>query len=203
MNAKLDCTEKKGRYLKTHFTKYPNKQPQTIFLDQENLGIRFYMTPDAKDIGQTMLYSNFAIAGDFEISATFEWVKVDPPATGYGASCGIAIETEGAAGSVQFTRVNMVGKGEGFTVTHGIATKDKPGIDYKLLRFEADNAKKGRLVLKRVRSVLTLLAGDGTTEELAEIDKIKPGDATIKKLAASTPTRGARRRCWTSSSATC
>jgi hypothetical protein len=189
MKAVLDCSEQKGKLLDLHFTRYPQK-PQTIFRQDDLPGVRFWLPPEAKDIGQTMLYSKFVVAGNFEISMTYDGYSVEPPKSGYGVSVGIAVDTENADGKpgirVSLARGSFVGRGDGYAVTVGTlkTKKGERGIDYKETNFETDRSKKGKIALKRVRDKLICLTGDPAApiDDLNEIAKIKFTDSTVKKV---------------------
>jgi hypothetical protein len=185
----LDCSADKGKLLDSKFARYPQK-PQTIFRQDDLPGARFWLVPDAKDAGQTTLYSKFVIAGDFEISMTYDGFEVEQPKTGYGVSFGIAVETENKDGTpgirVQLARGSYRGRGDGYAVTVG-TLKTKPGergIDYKETQFEKDGSKAGKIALKRVRDKLLCLAGDPDKplDDLFKIGEVKFTDATIKKV---------------------
>jgi hypothetical protein len=185
----LDCSQKDGKFLESHFTRYPQK-PKTVFRHANLSGVSFFLTPDNVGVGQTTLYSNFVVAGDFEISMTYEGFNVPAPETGYGISCGLAVDTENKDGTpgmrVHFTRSSLVRKkdADGYAVVVGRLKKQERGIDYKLEKFEPNPAPKGKIALKRVRDTLSCLQGDPDTPiaELSEIAKLKFTDSTIKKV---------------------
>ena len=189
MKSVLDCSENKGKLLDSHFARYPQK-PQTIFRHEGQSGAHFWLVPDAKDSGQTTLYSKFVVAGDFEISMIYDGFNVEKPKEGYGVSIGLAVETENKDGTpglrVQLARGSYQGRGDGYAVTVGTLKtgKGERGIDYQETNFEKDGSKSGKIVLKRVRDKLFCLAGDPEKplEELYEIGKVKFTDATIKKV---------------------
>jgi hypothetical protein len=184
----LDCTENKGKLLDSEFARYPQK-PQTIFRQEDLPGARFWLVPDAKDAGQTTLYSKFVVAGDFEISMTYDGFEVEQPKTGYGVSVGLAVETENKDGTpgirVQLARGSYRGRGDGYTVTVGtLKKKPERGIEFKETHKEPDRSKSGKIALKRVRDKLICLTGDADKpiDELYEIAKVPFTDATIKKV---------------------
>jgi hypothetical protein len=185
----LDCTADKGKLLDSEFARYPQK-PLTIFRQEGAPGARFWLVPDAKDSGQTTLYSKFVVAGDFEISMTYDGFEVEQPKTGYGVSFGIAVETENKDGTpgirVQMARGSYQDRGDGYAVTVGtLKTKiGERGIDYNEIKFEKDGSKSGKMALKRVRDKLLCMAGDAdkSLDDLFKIGEVKFTDATIKKL---------------------
>jgi hypothetical protein len=162
----------KVEWLKSHFRDYGQDTVKTVFFEPQ--GLRFWLETTTKDATQSGLYSYFTLAGDFEISADYEWRTVTEPKAGYGVSCGIAVDSEGK--TVALARAFVIGKGDVFRVS-----KKVPGKDWQNEEFPA-KAVKGKLVLRRVKAKVTCLAsdGDGELEELG--DKIPFTGASVRKL---------------------
>src|SRR5580700_3023856 len=97
----LDTTVSPKAY-DTHFARYGYSPGKAIV--REPRGFRFQLPAREKGVGQTGVYSYFALAGDFEVSATFELIDAMPPLSGYGVTCGIAVDTEGPDGGVVLSR---------------------------------------------------------------------------------------------------
>jgi hypothetical protein len=170
MKSELDCGANPA-LLRSHFGFYPSGAKAVKITDK---GLRFYLTTDTKKPVQTGLYSYFAIAGDFEISAWFDWTPVEVPKDGYGVSCGIAFDTD--TRTVALARGNFPGQGGGYRITTKEPKKDYENEDFKSL------AKRGRLVLRRVKKELIILSADGDGE-LNELKRINPFPTeTVRKV---------------------
>src|SRR5436309_1099322 len=115
LKAELDCAAN-PQLLDTHFARY-GYQPKKIIL-REPQGVRFRM-PALKRLPQTGLYSYVALAGNFEVSATYDWVAAPMPEGGYGVSCGIAVEVSPTGPSVALARAYVPGKSNGYVITKG------------------------------------------------------------------------------------
>jgi hypothetical protein len=97
----VDCAAN-PRLLDSHFARYGYLPGRSIVRD--NLGLRIWLPTATAGVGQTGLYSFFAMAGDFEFSATYQVLELPPPQGGYGASFGIVVDTQGRGGSVTLAR---------------------------------------------------------------------------------------------------
>src|SRR4051812_5034130 len=85
MKAELDAAAD-PHLLDTRFGRYG---PVTLkAITREGPALHFRLPATAKTAEQVGLYSYFAIAGDFEITATFEVLSLPPPKSGYGACFG-------------------------------------------------------------------------------------------------------------------
>ena len=101
--AEQKTLELTPRLLLSHFGLYPSST-KSIKIDAQAL--RFFLSSSAKKPEQIGLYSFFAMAGDFEVTAHYEWTPVAVPKDGYGVSCGIAIDTD--TKTVALARGNFV-----------------------------------------------------------------------------------------------
>ena len=90
-----------GRQFDQLFVRFGYRAGRTIGL--ERTGVRFQI-PAAKDSAAVGYYSAFALAGDFEVRADFEVVAIPRPTTGYGASFGLTVDSDGPAGAVSLVR---------------------------------------------------------------------------------------------------
>jgi hypothetical protein len=170
MKAKLDHTVK-PKFLEKYFKDY-GQGPEKM-LHVESPVALFWCDPAAKDAKQIGLYSYFTLTGDFEIAVNYEWKTTQEPKTGYGVSCGIAVEAEGK--KVSLARGFQIGTGNAYLVTEMV------GKDYKTEPTTTD-LKKGMLVLRRKKAVITCLAtgSDGSLEEIR--DKIPFTAASVRKV---------------------
>ena len=171
--AILDCSADE-RLLDTRFVRFGACPKGAIV--REGSGVRFRL-PASKDVGQSGLYSYVALAGDFDVTARFEWGGVPVPKLGYGARCGIAIDTSGPVGSLSLTRATVPGKGAAYVVT-------RPGVDRGTYVDQCfpTKAMKGRLGLRRVQSDIVCLAQDGDKGDLVELCRVPFSDATVRQV---------------------
>jgi len=162
-------------FLDSLFGRYGFAGRATIL--REPQGIRFQMPESDKALGQTGLYSLFALSGDFEFSARYEFIDIPTPTKGYGVSCGLALEAKAPSGMVQFSRVDTP-KGSWFRVGRDPTGAGKDFKDSKDYRTRPN--KKGQLVLRREKGELIYLAQDGSSEELEELNRIDFPNAVDK-----------------------
>jgi hypothetical protein len=186
MKMELDCTAN-ARLLDTHFGRYGSAAAKTIARDAK--GTVGFRLPAAKDLGQHGLYSYIVLAGDFEVSATYEWIDVTPPQIGYGAGCGIAVDTGGGGVMVSLARTHFADKdkGPGYGVTVGRSAGTE--VDYKTQYFYS-KATRGRLVLRREKGELICLTADGPKGELEERCRVDYPDGTVRQVRFFADTGG-------------
>lgn len=174
--AAIDCGAD-VRLFDSHFGRHGYQPTRNIARDEK--GIRIYLPALNQGVPQTGLYSFFSVAGDFEVSTAYEIVDMAPPASGYGKSCGIAVETPGPQDVVSVTRGCMVGKGNGYVVTRGHRA-DGP-MTYESTHYPTA-AKTGRLFLRRENADVICLAEDGPQGERRELMRLPFTPATISKV---------------------
>jgi hypothetical protein len=179
LQTELDCAAN-VRLFDTHFARFGYLPLNSI--NREEHGLRFKLPSAIKNIPQTGMYSYVALKGDFDISAEYEWIDVPPPKGGYGLSCGIAIDTLGAAGQVSLARAILPWKKN----EHWIAfTQGKPDESGKM-KYDTTPAAKtkaltGRLALRREKDELICLAADGAAE-LREVGRIPFTTETVRQV---------------------
>lgn len=174
MKQVLDCGAN-VKYLKSHFGRYP---PVAKAIEFEPQGVRFLLTTSTKEPKQTGLYSFFAVAGDFEISATYDWTPVVVPKDGYGVSCGIGIDTD--TRTIHLERGNFPSiTGSGYRITWTEMENGKKV--YKNDAPVATKAKRGQLVLRRENKDVICLTADGTGD-LVEQRRIPFTTETVRKV---------------------
>ncbi|MCI0684532.1 MAG: hypothetical protein L0Y71_20665 [Gemmataceae bacterium] len=181
MKVELDSA-KDTKLFSSRFTRYGYNPMKTIATDLKG-GVRFVLPSATKDVGQTGLYSFFAVAGDFEMALSFDWTNVTAPREGYGARCGIELEVEGSPTpmTLSFQRTHLADKrGEGYLVVRGVLNPEKK-LDYTDEHFEPSKAKKGKLALRRENDELVCLAANNLKEELRELCRIPFTKTTIRK----------------------
>jgi hypothetical protein len=176
MKAELDCATNVKRF-DTYFGRYGYWPTRTIL--REPIGVHFRLPPGVKNVGQTGLYSYFALAGDFEVEATFQVLTFTPPKEGYGVSVGIGVDTDGPGGSLALTRSHRPKEAEGYVISRGI--RGDGGMKYETTHTPS-KAKAGRLVIRREKSDLICLVADDPRETPHEIGKVPFTDATVRKV---------------------
>jgi hypothetical protein len=179
MAAELDCIVK-PQLLDRYFARYGHVPTKTIVREQRI--VRFRLPAVAKGVGQTGLYSYFALAGDFEVSAAFEVVAVPTPQKGYGASCGIGLDTDGPDGSVGLQWQNQKGRVPAFGVVRGIPLKERALLDWNEVHYHPTKAKTGKLVLRREKADLICLVSENLRDQPREIFRVPFTQATVRKL---------------------
>ena len=185
MKMEFDTTTEPRLFL-GRFARYGYNPMKTMLTDNKG-GLRFVLPSGTKGIGQTGLYSHFAMWGDFEIVVSYEWNNVTAPRDGYGVSCGIAIEREhippvGQIKSLSLARGHAPDKrGEGYFVTQEVITENKEKPDYPTEHFP-NRAKKGKLAMRREKDEVIFLVADSPKDELRELTRVAFTEATIRKV---------------------
>jgi hypothetical protein len=164
--------------LRARFGTYGYRARQTIFLDTS--GLRFRLPGGVPGVGQTGLYSYFALAGDCEVTITYELLNVPPPRTGYGSGIGLAFDIEGGAGRGTIQRVFRVGDGSGCVLQ--TAPVESGGGMKEVDRFVPATSRRGRIGLRRVKNQLIFLSADAPSDALQEIDRLPFTDRTIRAV---------------------
>jgi hypothetical protein len=168
MKAERDCTEK-PKLLETHFAPTDLRFKRALFYEPS--GVRFWLGKEEK--GQVGLYSYFTLIGDFEIVANYEWLCETDPKTGYGLSCGLAVEYKSPKDDkmVQIARGIQIGRGHGYYITEKLPPKGEQP-QYGSPDPRSTVAKKGRLALRREKDTVICLAAD-EDETLEEVGRVK------------------------------
>jgi hypothetical protein len=174
--AELDCAAD-TRLLDSHFARYGYRTTRSVVRD--NRGVRIWLPTATAGVGQTGLYSYFALAGDFEVSAAYELLDLPPPQAGYGASCGIAVDTQGAGGSVALARGQAPKQPPGYVVTRGLPGDGGPKYE---TAYHPSAARAGRLVLRREKAAVVCLAADGPAAELRELCRVPFVPDTVRQV---------------------
>jgi hypothetical protein len=178
LKSDLDCAAN-PQLLDNHFGRYGARG--TILRDAD--AIRFRLPSLEKPVEQTGLYSLFALAGDFEFSASYEWIDVPSPTVGYGVSCGIAVETlkKAPGGYVSVARAHLPRKGSYYTVTRGVPTESDMKYEPVPNSSSSTRARKGQLIVRREQAeIICLAADDGAEAE--ELCRIPFTEASIRKV---------------------
>jgi hypothetical protein len=172
----VDCAAD-ARLLSSLFGRYGPQPPWRIV--REDPAVRFYLPSVTQSAGQAGLYSYFSFAGDFEVSAGFEVLNIQPPKDGYGATCGICVEGQGTAGSVSLSRGETPGKKGGYVVSRGQPDGGQTKYD---TNYFPSSAKVGRLMLRRENDEVICLTADLPTGELQELCRVPFSPASIRQV---------------------
>jgi hypothetical protein len=173
MKMELKADGSNPRIWQTRFGAYGYQNKSII---PEPDGIRFYLPARVEGITQTGVYSFFAMAGDCEATLTYQFIKVQPPKTGYGCGMGLAFDLPDGRGRGDIQRVNRVGDKSGYLLhTEGIGLKETED------RFIPTTATWGRLGLRRTKNELIFLAADEGAE-LEEIERRPFTEETIRAV---------------------
>jgi hypothetical protein len=179
MKAELKVDGTNPQALRTRFSTYGYHPRQSAFVEGDAVRIR--LPEGVKGVGQTGVYSFFSLAGDCEVTLSYELINVPAPKGGYGTGVGLALDAGETVGRGSIQRVVREKEGNGYaldSVLMGSGGKAQQDED----RFVAVKAKKGRLGLRRVKKELIFLAADTPTGELQEIERLPFTDRTIQAV---------------------
>lgn len=182
--AEVDCSND-GRLLNTYFARYGYAPVRTIACEVTGVRLRL---PAAANVGQTGLYSYFALAGDFEVSAAYELITLTPPQNGYGATCGIAADTADQT-TVSLARGHVPGQGSVYVATVGRLVDNVVKYDST---YHATQAKTGLLMLRREQNEVVFLAADTPAGTPQELRRVEFPLGTVRPIRAYADPGGAR-----------
>lgn len=130
------------------------------------------------------LLTQFRARGDFEISASYEIVEIDPPASGYGSGVSLFVMCGSREGAT-VARFSFPKKGE--VIATDRMTPNGVKGDKHDVKTTTARSQSGKLQLVREgRTLKYLMAeGDGDLQEVRREDFVKSDLATIR-LAADT-----------------
>jgi hypothetical protein len=153
--------------------------PSSVVIRESN-GIRLHLPAEPKGAKPTGLYSYFALAGDFEVSASYEAINLPPPTAGYGVGFGLAVETKGPDGDVTVRRGVWDKEGAGLQVVRG--KPDAAGVMKYEAKFFPVPAKSGRVILRREKANLLVLSAADYLDEPRELIKVPFTTKTVRTL---------------------
>lgn len=163
---------------KTHFGRFGPNATKVVILER-NGSVRLKLPGNPQGAKQAGMYSYFALAGDFEVSAIYEVISVPMPTTGYGAGFGLEVDTGGAEGSVAVRRGQWIGEGNGVQVIR--SQKIDGAVTYET-KFFATTAKKGKFVLRREKAEVVLLTADKPGVEPTELYRVPFTETTVRSF---------------------
>jgi hypothetical protein len=171
MELKLDGSN--PRLLPTKFDSYGYLNNS---IRPEKDGLRILLPGRVEGVTQTGIYSLFAVAGDCEVTLTYQFLKLPSPKSGYGCGMGLALDLPSGHGRGDIQRVNRVNDESGYLVHTEVSGLSAPGD-----RFISTEATWGRLGLRRINKELIFLAADEGTE-LKEIERRPFTEETIRAV---------------------
>ncbi|MCI0680519.1 MAG: hypothetical protein L0Y71_00325 [Gemmataceae bacterium] len=182
MKMALDSTTD-PRLFAVRFARYGYNPMKTISIDPKG-GVRFQLPAATPAVQETMLYSFFALAGDFEIVAGYEWTNVTSPREGHGVRCGFEVVVEGdpTPASMTIERGQWPeAKRDGYLVYRGTLNAEKKRMSNEEY-FEPAKARKGKLAMRREKDEIVCLAANSPKEELRELCRLPFTERTIRKI---------------------
>ncbi len=169
-----------GKLLNTHFSRYGFQPLRTIKPDWG--GVRIHLPETEKKTEQTGIYSYFAMAGDFEVTAGFELFDLPAAGAGYGASVGIGVDTDPPDNlKLSLHRGNYPKRGSGFWVTMATEKGEKKEND---TRFFLGEGESGKLILKREKDEVSCLVADDYTKNAKELVRLPFTGKSIRVVRA-------------------
>jgi hypothetical protein len=178
MKDELKLAPANQRQLGTKFGTYGYKPAKSIY--SEVSGFRFWLPADVAGIPQTGVYSLFTLAGECEVSSTYELLTLQPPRGGYGSGVGLAFDIGDDEGRGSIQRVIKTPEGSGYALQAGFAISGGKGQEE--YRFVKTESKRGRIALRRTKKELIFLASDSPTGSLQEIDRLPFTDTAIRAV---------------------
>jgi hypothetical protein len=165
------------RTVQTRFAVYGSRTKQCVFLEKD--GFRLALPAGAEALPQTGVYSTFTLAGDCQVTLTYELLALTPPAKGYGAGLGLAFDAGDDVGRGSIQRVFKPGEGGGYVLQTALPTGKEMHEEY---RFVPTKARQGRIGLRREGKELVFLAAGNPTGELEELDRLPFTERTIQAV---------------------
>jgi hypothetical protein len=170
----------------THFVRYGYLPAQSLV--REVQGLRFRLPAHTKGVSQTGLYSYFALAGDFEISASYELLSGSPPRGGYGSGLGLALDFAEPDESVILLRGRFPQQGKGYTLTHRTIAPDG-SMKYES-QFFACASQHGKLCFRREKTEVVCLAADNPKDPLRELGRVPFSGRFVRQMRLFADTGG-------------
>ncbi len=165
------------RLLDTHLTRFGPSSARTVVKDSG--GARIRLTGDKKSVGQTGMYSYFSLAGDFEVSVTYNLVQLQSPQGGYGASVGVVLDAEGTVGAVTLARGYHPTDGQGYWLSRSVPANGETKYSRQ---FFPSTSKHGRLALHRKGNTVMGMVADLPSEPLRELTTTPFTAGTVRQF---------------------
>lgn len=142
----------------------------------ERSGVRVSLPAGMTGVSQTGIYSMFSLAGDCEVTCSYELLNLPTPQTGYGCGMGLAFDAGEDEGRGLIQRLQKP-KESGFVLqTSPARTGSQLQEEY---RFVPSSSKRGRIGLRRIDRELIFLAANTPTGTLEEVGRLPFMSSTI------------------------
>ena len=128
------------------------------------------------------------VHGDFEVSASYELLSVDPPKAGAGAGADLYILAEKSLHAASFRRC-VSPAGEDAFFVH-VTTRDKNGKRRPQYHYFPAEGKNGLMSLRRTGTTLQFLVTEGDGDECRKIHEADFGADTVGLVRIQTTTDG-------------
>jgi hypothetical protein len=178
MTAELKFEGRQARALRTRFATYGYRPDQACSLEEG--GLRLWLPEAVAGTAQTGYYSHFALAGDCEVSCTYELLHLQPAKNGYGSGVGLAFDVEDGVSRGVLQR--MVKPSEGNVYLFQTILAEKKGKTEDQEQVVATRATSGRIGLRRVNQELIFLVSDDPAGPLQEVERLPFTDQTIRAV---------------------
>lgn len=159
------------------------------FMKTHPTGLRVTLPGDVA-VPPVGVASRLAVHGDFEITATYQILKLGKPSGGHGAGVRLWIGMASpAAAAATLGRIVRPQDGDVYLTDHGFKAPDGKRAHQEL--DLSTSAKAGKLRLTRSGSTLVYLAADGLGSEFQELRREKFGSAPLHGVRIAADTGGA------------
>jgi serine/threonine protein kinase len=176
----------RGRPIDKRFFMFTGpKAPRQI--TEEADGLRITLPAEGEEPQPTGLATNFRVIGDFEITTSYELLKADKPADGWGLGVQLYIMMESAT-----REAVLLGRfhdpRQGHVYMSGRMTTDAEGKRRYRNENHAADARSGRLRLTRRGSLVTCLVAENNSDDFQSIQEFELGtaDIVLVRVAADT-----------------
>ena len=162
----------------SRFGRYGNSSQNSISFGPG--AVRLRVPANRNNASEVGLYSYFALAGDFEITATYELLSSSVSPRRLRGRVGLAVDAEQGAWHGSITRTYTPGEGLAYLLE---STQAAPaGNDGSSRLSVAATGKEGRMGLRRLGNRLVFLAANGRTAPLAEVGQLPCTERAIRTV---------------------
>ncbi len=150
-------------------------------------GLRITLPAGPKAWPQTGISPRFPVAGDFDITVSYEILALEPPQKGYGSGVMLWVLTSDNQGAAM-TRCQRVQEGNVHSLDRAFP-KEGGGLRHDE-RFLSTSAQSGQLRLRRTGDTLHYLAAEGVDGEFAELRQEPFSTADLKTVLVAADSGG-------------
>jgi len=179
----------------------PNFPPSTVLgiangegeqkiVRRESSGVRILVSGKPSGFPPFGVAPRFRISGDFEITASYELLKLDKPASGYGVSVSLwAMTDTPSVDAATVSRAHRPWDGN-------VWVADKGWWDVSEKKYNHDGqasptqSKAGKLRLVRMGPVMHYLVADGDSDEFRELRQVSFNEEDISQIFVGVDTGG-------------